>query len=193
MTNGNGLARDFFIDDDGNPTVHHSFFVLRDEYQDGGKKSKGGKSKTGFAKVLNGNAMLRYEKWGLKVADLEAAWIGRYAWASLGFSFKYPKEILRNFRSYIARVGKDWPAAKRAKAIAMAEASVGRSWDFAKMDLDGELFLDEYNKNPTERLPLGKAFLLSPESDMWDGVMALDPANPGYRHALEVQRVWERE
>jgi hypothetical protein len=174
-----GLVRSIFLQD-GKAMVHHDFFKLEPEFQGGGA-----------ARVLNGNALLRYEKWGIAAAELEAAWAGRYAWASMGFNFVEPEDVISNLKRFVARVGAGWSEARRAEVIAAAMGLIDEPWKLAKLDI-GELFEDEYNKGATKRIPFGKAFFLSRDCQMWTGRMRIAADNAGYVNALETLRVWER-
>jgi hypothetical protein len=76
----------------GKPYVHHA--LLEDRAGVPGLED---------SDTVNGNAFRHYEKWGVKQIDITAAWVGRYAWARLGFRFKHPNDILSAFSSYINR------------------------------------------------------------------------------------------
>lgn len=174
------LARDF--DDTGG--VHHGFLKLIPEFR--GK---------GISDVINGNALRRYEKWGVKRIEVQATSAGRYSWARLGFDYadsRQKTKIMRDLSEYLERV--NIPAADRVELLRKARAM--RPSELAELDYNGLLFRDEYNSedehgNPVGApdVPLGKAFLLSKSCHGWQGKIPINRRSDAYLHAIAKAKV----
>lgn len=161
------LVREFRPD----KSIYHSLFKLHKDFQGGGLSDQ-----------VNWNAMSRYEKWGVKKVEVTAAWVGRYAWARLGFNFKHPDQIRRAFQSYVDKHPN--LAARKAKLMQEIEALLETPWVLADWHT-GELFPDEFNDPPKGPFPLGKAFLLSKDNGgCWSGEMKVGKGRPGYTRAM---------
>lgn len=174
------ITRDFHKQD-GKVYVHHAYLRLQPEFQN-----------NGAAKIINGNAMLRYEKWGVQNANVTAAWVGRHAWASFGFNFDDPDHILGGFERYLSHKKNITPE-RRKEILADAKQIIDKPWLFAQMKIPEGKFADEYNPTPHPGgFEVGKAFLLSRGNDMWDGTLPVGKGNAGYEHALSTLKVWER-
>jgi SPP1 gp7 family putative phage head morphogenesis protein len=171
------LHRDFWKDGE----IHHSYFVLAGDFRGGG-----------FSDAINGRAMARYEKWGVKVASVDATWVGRYAWARMGFNFKYPSEILDKASTFIRQ---NIPMAKQAEYLQKLDLLVKEPWKLAKWDEGGELFKVSFNASgntQTGEYPIGKAIMLHDRMHMWGGLLPISEKNPGYLNALRLVKAHER-
>lgn len=163
------LIRDFGTER-GQPYVHHALLKIEPAFQ-----------KAHIADTVNGNALRRYEKWGVKRIDVTAAWAGRYVWARTGFRFKYPDEILRQFERYVHR--QPQLASQKVELMTIAREYVKEPHKLAAWDLNSQQFPDEYNKGG-KTAHFGKAFLLSSGVDMWDGYMNINRSDRGYLTAI---------
>jgi hypothetical protein len=172
------LKRDFRPDGE----IHHTYFVLAPDFRGGG-----------FSDTINGQAMLRYEKWGVKKASVDAAWVGRYAWARMGFTFKDPNQVLRPALDFIK---KKVPAEKRADYKAKLLKLIKEPWKLAKWD-EGDQhdvsFKSLGNQEQKGSYAIGKAILLHGNMPMWDGVMPVGGDDGGYLTALRLLKVAERK
>jgi hypothetical protein len=172
------LKRDFRPDGE----IHHTYFVLAPDFRGGG-----------FSDTINGQAMLRYEKWGVKKASVDAAWVGRYAWARMGFTFKDPDQVLRPALDFIK---KKVPAEKRADYKAKLLKLIKEPWKLAKWD-EGDQhdvsFKSLGNQEQKGSYAIGKAILLHGNMPMWDGVMPVGGDDGGYLTALRLLKVAERK
>jgi hypothetical protein len=172
------LKRDFRPDGE----IHHTYFVLAPDFRGGG-----------FSDTINGQAMLRYEKWGVKKASVDAAWVGRYAWARMGFTFKDPDQVLRPALDFIK---KKVPAEKRADYKAKLLKLIKEPWKLAKWDEGNQhdvSFKSLGNQEQKGSYAIGKAILLHGNMPMWDGVMPVGGDDGGYLTALRLLKVAERK
>ena len=119
-----GFERDF-SQRKGKVNVHHAYLVVGHEYQS-----------SGVSDTINGNALRHYEKWGIETANVDAAWVGRYAWPRLGFSFDSPQEILNSTANFIDKHPHLQP--RRAELMAEASKRVTQPGKFADWDIQGE-------------------------------------------------------
>jgi SPP1 gp7 family putative phage head morphogenesis protein len=172
------LIRDFGKER-GKPYVHHAYFKLEKAFQG-----------SGLSDHVNGNALRRYEKWGVKHVDVNAAWVGRYAWARLGYQFKYPDQILRSFDRYLAK--QPSLAHRKTELTTIVRELVKNPTKLAAWDLEGQQFPDEFNKGG-KTAQFGKAFLLSDDVGMWDGYIDVNRKNPGYLTAIRKAHVVPRK
>lgn len=172
------LDRDFWRDGE----IHHSYFVLAGDFRGGG-----------FSDAINGRAMSRYEKWGVKNVSVDAAWVGRYAWARMGFNFKDPSLIWDKAERFIRKNVAD--PAKAAAYIEKAKLLVKEPWKLAKWD-DGDLFEVAFDASGTTQrgsYPLGKAIMLHDNMPLWKGILPIGEQNPGYLNALRMLKVADKE
>jgi SPP1 gp7 family putative phage head morphogenesis protein len=169
--------------------IHHSFFVLDKEAQGGG-----------FADVVNGQALLRYEKLGVKKVTVDAAWIGRYKWATMGFRFDEKDSDVAHDRAEIEKriegfmVENDVSPATRSEVRSL----IDEPWNLAKFS-DGKEYAIRYQSGPKSTdledgsFHLGKALLLQGNMPNWTGVIDIDRNNEGYLHALKKLKVATRK
>lgn len=170
------LTRSFWKDKE----LHHTFFQVD-------QKAQG----SGFSDTINGQAMLRYEKWGVKVVSVEAAWVGRYAWARMGFNFGDEAKILSQAVGFIK---KNVPVAKQAEYMAKAKELVKEPWKLAKWD-EGDKYKVSFDANShrqTDEYSIGKAIMLNKDMPIWDGQMDLKSSNKGYLNAMRLLKVSSR-
>jgi GNAT superfamily N-acetyltransferase len=168
------MDRDFY----GDGVVSHSSLYLEKKYQ--GAK---------FAETLNGQALLRYKKWGIKQIDLTAADVGRYAWARLGFNI-VDSSFTKSALAYIDEHVEPGMRAEYKEKLRLLKAE---PWKLAKWD-EGK----PYPVRPSKHIkagehPIGKAILLDANTEMWSGTMRIDDDNPGYRNALRLLNVAEKK
>lgn len=177
------LIREFGRDKNG-PYVSHSVLNVN-------SKLRG----NGISDAINGNALRHYEKWGIKTAKVEAISAGRYAWARLGFRFDDPPAVLEKFKEFVRQQPE--LRGREAELTKVAEKLVLEPWKLAKWDAGVQL-TDAYNSAPERqgaaapKVPLGKAFLLSKESDAWAGSMRIDKNDEGFRTAIRKAAVAPR-
>jgi hypothetical protein len=164
--------------------IHHSLFVIESTNRS-----------AGFADTINGQAMLRYEKWGLKKISVDAAWVGRYKWAKMGYNFDDPSSIYRAGSEFI---NKYVPAEKRADYKAKLAHLVREPWKLADWD-DGDQYFASFrlpgNEGKSEgNHPIGKAMLLHGETmGMWSGHIELGGESEGYKRALNIVQAASRK
>jgi SPP1 gp7 family putative phage head morphogenesis protein len=172
------LKRDFRA----NGKVHHTWFVLAPDFRGGG-----------FSDTINGQALLRYEKWGVKKVSVDAAWVGRYAWARMGFTFTNTDEVLGPALDFIK---KKVSAAKRADYKAKLLKLIKEPWKLAKWD-EGDQFDVSFTSLGNQQLKgsyaIGKAILLHGNMPMWEGEMPVGTGDDGYLTALRMLKVAERK
>lgn len=154
-----------------------------------GEKFRG----SGIANAINGAALLRYKKMGITSIELDAAWIGRYAWASAGFSIAKESEaqVLAAAQRFI---DENVPADKREGYRAKVAALLKDPSNLARWD-DGDRYsvvVDTGEDKERGDYPIGKAILLHYKMPTWSGAMRLDESDPGYRRALQVYGVADR-
>jgi hypothetical protein len=147
----------------------------------------------------------------VKKVYLSAAWVGRYVWASLGWSWADAderSEKIKELRAFLRKVlmtGETcFSTARLPKACAsyatLEEGAAGISkalaiapaFEFAALRLytaAGNEILhdctDSTRKEPSRRIVdchAGKTFLLSPRTAEWEGVLLLQPGNAGFEH-----------
>lgn len=163
------IVRTFIRHGDGTLEVHHDFFKI-DDVNEQGKKG--------------GSAMLRqsiqtYEKIGVKEVTVDAAWVGRYAWATFGYNWNADTARLtaQNLARFMADKGVD-----RKRAEVIAKGASARAWDVAALDVDG-ITVAVKSEGKMVDCKIGKAFLLS--GGMWSGKIVLDPKHETYQRAKE--------
>lgn len=148
---------------------------------------------SGIANELNGAALLRYKKMGITSIELDAAWIGRYAWASAGFDLD-PDSKARVLAAALRFVDENVPSDRREAYRAKVTALIENPSDLARWD-DGDRYsvvVDTGDAKERGDHPIGKAILLHHKMPTWSGAMRLDESNPGYRRALQVYGVAAR-
>jgi SPP1 gp7 family putative phage head morphogenesis protein len=150
----------------GGGAVKHDLLEVNEAYQ--GK---------GIADHINGSALLRYQKWGATHATTEAAWVGRYAWARTGFSFKSAEVVEQMsgaWRAYAAKHGYAADVVAKGEKLLVEEP-----WTFAKWQ--------EGNAK------VGKGFLLDHETPVWHGHLPVGPDSPGWNNAAKLLKLETRE
>lgn len=148
--------------DDARRTVHHELLVLLDRFQG-----------SGIAGPMVDRALSMYPDMGIEQVRLEAHWVGRYVWARKGFepTQRSRLDLRKALQRYLVRRGFPLPTIR----LALATFDGSPLSDVALWD-NGER---HPNESPDRRawdpptLPLGKAFLLSPEVPPWQGVRVL--------------------
>jgi hypothetical protein len=170
------ITRTFIRHDDGTLEVHHDFFKIEDVKEQGSK---------------SGSTMLRqaiqtYEKIGVNEVTVDAAWVGRYAWATFGYNWDAgtARERGHGLGVYLQSKGVE---AARAKTI--AEQAAKRAWDVAALDVDG-ITVNVESEGRRIDCKVGKAFLLESggkggAGQMWSGKIVLDPSHETYKRAKE--------
>jgi hypothetical protein len=167
-------TRSFRKHADGTLEVHHDYFVIDDE-----KNRSGG----------GGEAMLRqsiqaYEKMGVDKVTVDAAWIGRYAWATFGYQWDahQARDVESRLTTHLTSNG-----IERERAKAIAKQAAPYPWAVAGLDLDGIMVHTRYsaggNAGTKEgSFKIGKSFLL--QGPMWSGEINLkDKKSPSYQRA----------
>lgn len=166
--------------------VHHTLLMVEPGYQG-----------AGFGDHLNGQAFLRYKKWGVQRVSLDAEYVGRYAWARMGMNFEDPERI---FEVGSAFIEKHIPTAEQAARKAALRELVKEPWKLAKWD-DGSRHrishVVKYDESGQVRqegeFHLGKAILLHDDMKLWQGTMELSEENPGYLNAIRTMQVEKRK
>lgn len=174
------VGRDFGADSSG-VYAHHALFEVEPKYQG-----------RGIGDAVNGNALRHYEKWGISRVDLDAAWVGRYAWARMGFQFVNPQRKLEDFEDYVD--SRPELKSRKSELMPVARELVKKPWKLAKWDIGVNLpnEYNEDNRGKAESIPLGKAFLLSRKNDMYSGYLKIDRRDEGYRTAISKAAVVPR-
>ena len=182
-------TRTFRKDPDG-LAVHHDYLRLPDHWQGGG-----------FGEEMTRNALLSYGDLGIKRVDTDPHWVGRYTWASFGFSWNEAtgRRTVPKFRAFLKAIGFSDGAAEKTSHIAM------KSYELADVVHPTEM---EPHPKTGKMAPrkIGKEFLLrggeggkdSPVGrgdiqDHWSGGIELDPANPSYQHAFKRLKLSESQ
>jgi hypothetical protein len=162
--------------------IHHAIFTVDDDAQQG----------AGFGSTVNGQALLRYEKWGAKKVTLDAAWVGRYAWAKAGFTAQDTAPMIEAADAFI---DEKVPEAKRADYKAKVRKLAATPWKLAAWSdgADYDAFFSDGSRQQRGTYALGKALLLDHRMPIWAGELPIDPTDPGYLQALEALRVSERQ
>lgn len=150
----------------------------------------------GTAERLTRNSMALYTHLGVDTVEVDAAWTGRYTWATFGFRWDdataQDRAVL--FEAFLQRHGV--PA---TEARAAAAATRGAPWLVARFDHHGKTAEHEFHRvvrdtgsgRPgmlveTARGTLGKAFLLQPNASMWSGEVDLThPDSPSWRRVVD--------
>jgi hypothetical protein len=170
------ITRSFIRHIDGTLEVHHDFFVISNE-----KDRAGG----------GGEAMLRqsiqaYEKMGVDEVTVDAAWVGRYAWATFGYQWneQQAEQVERGLANHLMKHGIE---AERAKRVAKQVAPY--PWDVAALDLDGIMVPTQYDSGGNTgykqgTFKLGKSYMLT--RGMWSGRIDLkDKKSASYQRAKQ--------
>jgi hypothetical protein len=170
------ITRSFRRHADGTFEVHHDYFKIEDVKEQGSK---------------SGSTMLRqaiqtYERIGVNEVTVDAAWVGRYAWATFGYNWSESTARSRGhgLGLYLQSKGVE---ASRAKAI--GEQAAKRAWDVAALDVDG-ITVKVMSEGVPIQCKVGKAFLLEyggkgGSGEMWSGKIVLDPNHETYKRAKE--------
>jgi SPP1 gp7 family putative phage head morphogenesis protein len=171
------VTRTFKRHANGEFEVHHDFFKIEGT----GQLGKG-----------TGEAMLRqsikcYEQLGVNKITVDAAWVGRYTWASFGYNWDWygAKTIEGNLTKYLTWKG---IAPQRAADIAKKVSPV--AWQVAGLDVDG-ITTTFKSEDKTITAKVGKSFLLEYDSahgagHMWSGTLQIDDkTHPTYLRAKE--------
>jgi SPP1 gp7 family putative phage head morphogenesis protein len=180
------IVRDFRPDGE----IHHTYLVLN------------GEAGSGFSDTVNGQALLRYEKLGIKKVTVDAAWVGRYKWATMGFRFapaKSSRDDVGSGRWAVEQAAEEFFEEYEVEEEAREQVRelLDRPWDLAKLD-DGNLYDVKFKAGPDRArgrgdFDLGKALLLHDSMPVWAGVLDIDRENEGYLHALRKLKVETRK
>lgn len=160
------LSRSFFPGGE----VHHGALFIQSEYQG-----------AGIAASINGAALRRYKSWGIEQATVHAVEVGRYAWARLGFNFDSPGMALENFQHWVA--SHPHLLDRIDELTEKARVLINEPHKLAAWREPGVTFTHQIH-GKDEEIDIGKAFFLKGEE--WNGTMAIDDANDGYRNALRL-------
>ena len=175
-----GMDRDFRLDENGILRAHNAYLEVA---------AKAQKDKIG--EHLSRSSIRAFMDIGVKFVDLEPAWIGRYTWASFGFSWDEREDATwkAKFRDYLIKVHK-----LDSDDVDEALKGVrGAAHELAKFDIPGlkvrtseEIHGDDVR---IEDVHVGKAFLLD---NRWvsypdfKGKLRLDdPDDVGLKRAKE--------
>lgn len=171
-----------------NGEIHHSFLVLQESAQG-----------TGFADVVNGQALKRYEKLGIKTVTVDAAWVGRYKWATMGFGFDTTGSNVGYNRSTIEEAAEkffdDNDVDDSTRKV--VRSLMDRPWELARFT-DGKQYEVDFKSGPDRddrsqgSFHLGKALLLHDKMPTWAGRLDIDRNNEAYLHALRKLQVEKR-
>lgn len=175
------ITRSFIRHPDGSLEVHHDYFRID-------RSSKLGQ---GGGAAMMGQALEAYEQLGVDKVTVQAAWIGKYTWASFGYDWSASEadskqdELERFLREHNV-----------ANADRIARAASRHAYDVARLDIPGvtHQFTRQQMMNisgttdapPTtpDPMPIGKAFLM--QCDGWEGTITLsDKASGSYQHAAK--------
>jgi hypothetical protein len=154
--------------------VHHDYFKIEDADEQGKK---------------TGESMLRqsiqtYEELGAHKLTVDAAWVGRYTWATFGYNWteNYGRNtIAPRLTRYLVSKGID-----QERAAGLAASVATESWAVAALDVDDRR-INVTSEGKKMDMKLGKAFLLeytNTSGDMWSGTIDLeDKSHPTYQRA----------
>jgi hypothetical protein len=166
----------------GDGVVNHDMFEVDAAYQG-----------TGFANMVNGQALLRYEQMGVSKVALKAHFVGKYAWASSGWNFDDEKKAFDHIEGFLSS---RFEGGELEEKKAVVRELVKEPWNLARWDdgKDHEVTFDNMNEGKVSpssgKYKLGKAILLGMYN--WNGSMKIDRGNPGYLHALKKLQVEKR-
>ncbi|HEY1116904.1 MAG TPA: hypothetical protein VGE43_04320, partial [Acidimicrobiales bacterium] len=150
----------------------------------------------GTAERLTRNSMALYSHLGVDTVEVDAAWTGRYTWATFGFRWDdataQDRAVL--FEAFLQRHGV--PA---GEARFYSRKVARNPWELAAFDHGGIQVDHEFHRVvrdtgsgraglivETARSKLGKAFLLQPNAGMWSGEVDLtDPNAPSWRRVVD--------
>ena len=156
---------------------------------------------------------LRFEL-ALKVAEvvLHAAWVGRYVWASLGWTWGDAEERdtkMTELRHFLRKAVSDQQACfstatSKAACVQYSDKTEGaagitkllarsQAFEVASLKLHDpiskEVLLTDCPRQREEgknrhvpACPAGKVFLLSPSTTEWEGLLRLKDGDPGFEH-----------
>jgi hypothetical protein len=167
------IIRTFKKHPTGRFEVHHDYFKL----------DVAGEQGKGLGESMMRQAIQTYDKIGVHDVTVDAAWIGRYTWASFGYNWDAEEASNREFGlwNYLKDKG-----IERDRAARIAKQVAHRAWDVAGLDVDGirvEAMVNTGGK--TKLIPdmtVGKAFML--DKGMWSGKLVINNKNdPSYLRA----------
>ena len=134
----------------GSPVVHHDLMKIEKEYQAAGTGTK-----------LFQKQVELYQKMGVAQIDTDAAWIGQYQWARLGYEVQDPKQLdtlKEQFAGYLADKGVDKAVAQKAVDKIRSVHDLANAMGKDDIDLpEGEGF---EGLKPSDRKAWGKVFLV---------------------------------
>ncbi len=175
------ITRSFIRHPDGSLEVHHDYFRID-------RSSKLGQ---GGGAAMMGQALEAYEQLGVDKVTVQAAWIGKYTWASFGYDWSASEAD--NKQDELERFLREHNV---ANADRIARAASRHAYDVARLDIPGvtHQFTRQQMMNisgttdapPTtpDPMPIGKAFLM--QCDGWEGTITLsDKASGSYQHAAK--------
>lgn len=185
----NGLVGDIVRDFRPGGEIHHSLFVV-DETSRG----------SGFADEVLGQSLLRYEKMGIKKVSVDAAWVGRYKWATVGFRFDERDSEVGVGRSKIEKKIESYMESRSVPDETRDQVRdlIDDPWKLARFT-DGKEYPVSFQSGPLKAdrskgsFHLGKALLLQEDMPIWTGVLDIDRNNEGYLHALSKLKVETRK
>ena len=127
-----------------------------------------------------------YEKMGVDEVTVDAAWVGRYAWATFGYQWdeQQAEQVERGLANHLTKHGIE---AERAKRVAKQVAPY--PWDVAALDLDGIMVPTQYDAGGNtgykqDTFKLGKSYMLT--RGMWSGRIDLkDKKSASYQRAKQ--------
>jgi hypothetical protein len=165
------VVRTFTRHDDGRLEVHHDLFKVEDQASQG----------KGLGEAMLRQSLRKYRELGVDEVTLDAAWVGRYTWASFGFDWdaETGEGMRRDLADYLEEQG-----VERQRAEDVAERAARHSWDVASLDVDGlRVGASPERGAPLREERVGKAFLFTHLG--WSGTLSLDPASPSFQRAKE--------
>jgi SPP1 gp7 family putative phage head morphogenesis protein len=166
-----------------NGEINHTAFIVNESAQ-----------RAGLSATINGQALLRYQKWGVQEVTLDATWVGRYAWAKAGFEID-KSDHANVLRAADAFIDEKVPADRRAAYKARVRELIEEPWRLAAWSdgNDYDVFFDAGGAQQTGAYALGKALLLDHRMPTWSGRMRVADGDQGFRTALRSTRVKDRK
>lgn len=148
------LVRRFRRNDDGELVVAHDWMDVRPAFQ-----------KLGISESISRAQLLGYREMGVQAIEIQAAWIGRYTWASFGYSWPEHEAPLWQSRlqTFLTRELGDAAAAHEIAS------TVTHAHEFATLTAGNR--------------EIGREFLLHPDTPSWYGGLRLVDGDVGFEYA----------